>query len=93
VRGLAQINTHVDLIDWRGGRGFVGVEAALGALIAALVIARTQSGEPVGLLSHHLAMDEAAWDFLDLLMGKAAAMPEIEIQPAHELFASREARV
>jgi hypothetical protein len=93
VKGFAQINTHVDLIDWRGGRGFAGVEASLGALIQALVTSRTHSGEPVGILSHHLAMDEAGWDFLDLLMGRATTMPGLKIHPAHELFASREARV
>src|SRR5688572_4074005 len=27
--GITQINTHVDIIDWKGSRGFVGVEQAL----------------------------------------------------------------
>ena len=30
VAGLSEVNTHVDLIDWKGGRGFVGEAAALG---------------------------------------------------------------
>ena len=89
VRGLLQINTHVDLIDWKSGRGFAGEAAVLGALVAALAHARTVSDEPVGLLSHHLAMDGGAWDFLRSMWEKAPIMPGIRIQPAHELFAAK----
>lgn len=92
VRGLRQINTHVDLIDWKGTRGFVGVESALETLVRALGNARTQNWEPVGILSHHLAMDEGAWDFLMSAMGRARTMSGLKIHPAHDLFASREAR-
>jgi peptidoglycan/xylan/chitin deacetylase (PgdA/CDA1 family) len=93
VKGLRQINAHVDLIDWKGGRGFVGEEAALTALVAALRHSRTATGEPVGLLSHHLAMDERAWDFLSMLLGSAKKTPGIGVRAAGMLFASREARV
>ena len=89
VRGLLQINTHVDLIDWKSGRSFAGEAAVLGALVAALAHARTVSDEPVGLLSHHLAMDGRAWDFLRSMWEKAPIMPGIRIQPAHELFAAK----
>lgn len=93
VRGLRQINTHVDLIDWKGGRGFVGEPAALASLVAALAAARAGGGEPVGILSHHLAMDEGAWDFLISLWGRTRTMRAVKTPAAHELFASREARV
>jgi hypothetical protein len=93
VRGFRQINTHLDLIDWKGGRGFIGLEAALDTLIRALQTSRTSTGEPVGLLSHHLVMDGEAWDFLRSMLGRAQEMPGLKIQPAHDLFASREARV
>ncbi|HTR84685.1 MAG TPA: polysaccharide deacetylase family protein [Reyranella sp.] len=93
VKGLRQINAHVDLIDWKGGRGFVGEEAALSALVAALRHSRTATGEPVGLLSHHLAMDEGAWDFLSMLLGSAKTTPGLGVSAAQTLFASREARV
>jgi hypothetical protein len=88
VSGLLQINTHVDLIDWKSGRGFVGEAAALGALVAALAQARTVAAEPVGLLSHHLAMDGGAWDFLRSLWEKASTLPGIRVRPARELFAA-----
>jgi hypothetical protein len=93
VRGLSQANTHVDLVDWRGGRGFVGAAAAVAAFVQALSHARTEAGEPVGLLSHHLAMDGGAWDFLMSFWGRAAIMPGVKISSAHEVFALREARV
>ena len=87
VRGLLEVNTHVDLIDWKGGRGFVGEAAALDALVAALARARI-SGEPVGVLSHHLAMDGGAWDFLRSMWQKTLKMPGLCIRPANELFAT-----
>ncbi len=93
VRGLRQINTHVDLIDWKGGRGFVGENIALALLIDALAAARTTDGTPVGVLSHHLAMDEGAWDFLRSLWERISAKVGLRTSAAQELFASREARV
>jgi len=88
VRGLLQVNTHADLIDWKNGGGFAGEAAVLGALVSALAHARTVTAEPVGLLSHHLAMDGGAWDFLRSVLEKASTLPGIRIRPAHELFAA-----
>jgi len=88
VRGFRQVNAHVDLIDWKGHRGFAGVEACLVALVAALGRARTESDEPIGLLSHHLAMDDRAWDFLRLFWERAGTMSGTRVRPAHELFAA-----
>ncbi len=85
VKGLLEVNTHVDLIDWKA-RAFVGEAAALSALVAALVRARTASHEPVGVLSHHLAMDGEAWDFLRSMLEKATKLPGLRIRPARELF-------
>lgn len=93
VRGLRQINTHVDLIDWKDRARFVGHDAAVAALVEALRQSRRASGEPVGLLSHHLAMDEGAWIFLRSLLGEATKLPGVRLCSARDLFASREARV
>ncbi len=93
VRGLVQVNTHLDLIDWQGSRGFVGAERALHKLVTSLAQSRIDSGEPVGLLSHHLEMDDEAWEFLKSLLGKATTTPGVALNPARSLFASREARV
>jgi hypothetical protein len=79
--GLAQVNAHLDPIDWRGSRLFVGEAAALGRLVAVL-----DADEPIGILSHHLAMDEAGWGFLDRLLGVLAAHPGARLCGADELF-------
>lgn len=97
VRGLRQVNTHVDLVDWKARRGFAGDAFVLGQLVQALAQARLseargQSREPVGLLSHHLVMDEPGWDFLKSLLGRVTMTPDMRIVPAHALFASGEAR-
>lgn len=92
ARGLLEINTHVDLIDWKGERGFVGETAALTVLVDALARARVASpatsAEPVGILSHHLAMDGKAWDFLRSLWQRATILPGLRISPARTLFAT-----
>jgi hypothetical protein len=79
--GLIQINTHLDPIDWRGERLFVGEVAALERLIAVL-----DPDEPIGILSHHLAMDEPGWRFLDRLLGVLAAHPGAVLCSAADLF-------
>jgi hypothetical protein len=86
VRGLLQVNTHVDLIDWKHGRVFPGEEAALAALVTGLQRARAGGEEPVGILSHHLAMDAGAWDFLSLLWEKMKTLENIRVRPARALF-------
>jgi hypothetical protein len=87
VRSLLQVNTHVDLIDWKGGRLFAGEERALADLVSALARARSGQGEPVGILSHHLAMDAGAWDFLRSLWERMESLENIRVRSARELFA------
>jgi len=73
--GVLQVNCHVDLIDWRGGRGFIGEGAALGLLVQHLAARRSRGAdddEPTGILSHHAVHDEACWDFLDALFRRLA---------------------
>jgi hypothetical protein len=88
--GWVQVNAHVDLIKWRERR-FAGPESLLGAFVSALAAARV-APEPLGLLSHHLAMDEPAWDFLDLFWERVGRMPGVRIAAARCLFAPQEAR-
>jgi len=66
--GLRQTNCHVDVVDWRGGRGFVGHDRALAAVVAHLAARRARSvdpTEPTGLLTHHAVHEEATWTFID----------------------------
>jgi len=74
--GLVQVNTHVDLIDWRGTRGCRSDAALIGDLVAHLRArreARVDPAEPTGILSHHLNHDVACWEFLDTLFERTRA--------------------
>lgn len=65
--GLAELDVHVDIVDWHGSRGFVGAGAALGHLIAELRAQRDGEADPasaIGILTHHLVMDAATEDFM-----------------------------
>lgn len=62
-----RIDAHLDLMRWKGGARFRGEAKFLGEL-RGLLTERRRTGQwlaPVGLLTHHLAHDEAAWAFLD----------------------------
>jgi peptidoglycan/xylan/chitin deacetylase (PgdA/CDA1 family) len=80
VGPLPQINTQVDLIDWRGSRG--GRDA--GVLEAEIVAAMAQG--PVGILTHHLVHDAAAWGFLDALAEVTVGHPGCRWIPVSALL-------
>ncbi|MEH6523044.1 polysaccharide deacetylase family protein [Sulfitobacter sp.] len=64
--GLMQINTHIDPIYWRGHRGLVAPEVLIEGIAATLRErreGRTDTTEPLGLLTHHLVHDEDIWAF------------------------------
>lgn len=65
ANGAGATDVHLDLVDWRGARGFVGEAAALGGLIDELRARRLDDPEPaIGLLTHHLVMDQGTASFL-----------------------------
>src|SRR6185369_17023989 len=90
--GLLQVNVHVDIIDWRGGRQFAGDAAVIGALVAAMRQRRgdrsSTGPEPIGLLTHHLVMDESAWVFMHRLFNQLKMVQAVSILPPHEAFAA-----
>ena len=65
-------NTHLDPVDWRGTRSLVEPDRVAAAFAAAVA-----TGEPVGLLTHHLCFDEALWAFCAGLMALLAAHPAV----------------
>ena len=87
--GLLQVNTHVDVIDWHGGRVFVGEAAALGLLtghLRARRLGEADPNEPTGLLTHHLAHDAATWAFLDQLQDWLSRQAMIRWLSTGEVF-------
>ncbi len=69
--GGRRMDVHLDLLRWRGGARFRGQGRLLADLRRELA-RRRKAGlwtAPVGLLTHHLAHDEAAWAFLERFIG------------------------
>jgi hypothetical protein len=88
--GLVQVNSHVDLIAWRGDRGFVGVKAALAQAVEHLAARRRGSAdrdEPTGWLTHHLQHDAATWRFLEQLFECTREAGAVRWLSAGRLFA------
>jgi hypothetical protein len=62
VPGLTQIDCQLDNIDWSKRRSHP--PDMLAGRLAALVRQRRAAQAPIGILTHHLDHDEAAWAFL-----------------------------
>lgn len=85
----ARVNTHVDVIDWRGTRGFLGLAETLALMVGHLRAKRlgeADPDEPTGLLTHHLVHDTETWEFLGALLDWCATRPNIEWRSAADLF-------
>jgi hypothetical protein len=89
IAGVTQVNTHVDVIDWHGTRGFLGLRPTLHLLVQHLEAKRLGSADPAestGLLTHHLVHDTETWDFLGALLDWCAKKPIIKWRSAADLF-------
>ncbi len=80
------LNTHVDIIDWHGTRGGRSEAELVAELVAELRDRFAGSDEPVGVLTHHLVHDTAAWDFLSALFAVTGGHPAVRWSPASELL-------
>jgi predicted deacetylase len=68
--GVSRLDTHLDLLRWKGGGRFRGTWRFL-LRMRKLLAQRRLSGQwdqPIGLLTHHLDHDRAAWRFLDTFL-------------------------
>jgi len=76
--GLTQINTHLDPIAWKAGRGLAEPDMLIAQLVRQMADRRTgqaDNTEPYGILTHHLVHDEAIWAFTDMLLTRLAHGP------------------
>ena len=65
VSGFAEVNTHIDPVDWRGSRSAHSHAYILGMALDHLCARRSgdvDDREPTGFLSHHLMYDEPLWE-------------------------------
>ena len=65
--GVTQVDTHVDVVAWRAGRGFIGEAAALA--LAARHFAHEDG--PIGWLTHHAVHGREVMDFLTRLFDES----------------------
>lgn len=65
---LRVVNTTVDIMDWHGTRGCRDYALIIAEIVEQLDAALADPKQPpVGLLTHHLVHDEAAWALLERL--------------------------
>lgn len=77
---LPQVNTQVDIIDWHGSRRGRPTDVLEGEILAAM-----EAG-PVGILTHHLVHDMAAWGFLDRLLAVTEGHPGCQWVPVSAML-------
>ncbi len=88
--GLVQVNTHVDIIDWRGTRGYRGdvdVVAQALAHLRARRLGETDRDEATGLITHHLVHDDGCWRFISDFLQRYANHAAVRWPPASAIFA------
>lgn len=83
-----RIDAHLDLMRWRPAARFRG-EAGMWLALRRALAERRRAGRweaPIGVLTHHLVHDEAAWAFLRRLLDWTRQRPELAWTDAATLF-------
>jgi hypothetical protein len=80
-------DAHCDVLSWKNRKvRFAGVDSCVSDLVEHLKNKRIgiiDPDEPTCVLTHHLEMDDAAWDFMDTLFSMTTAHPAADwISPA-----------
>jgi len=87
--GIRCVNVHVDIIDWRGTRGFMGAGFVLDQVMSHLRARRVgeaDASEPTGLMTHHCFHDEACWGFIEEFVSRTRAQPAVDWLSAKRAF-------
>ncbi|HVW55716.1 MAG TPA: polysaccharide deacetylase family protein [Rhizobiaceae bacterium] len=85
---LPELNTQIDIVDWANGRQGHSLEWAAGELLRRLWQARERGGAPLGILTHHLVMDDQAWRILRDLILYLKVKKGFAFEAADDLLAS-----
>lgn len=87
--GVRCANTHIDIIDWKGTRGFRGDDAVIGQALEHLRARRSGTvdpDEPSGLITHHLVHDEASWTFIEAFLARTKRSPGVRWLSLADVF-------
>lgn len=93
VDGVRVANTHIDILRWDapGQPQALAQEDVFGRLALLVRKRRLSPGadpEPIGLLSHHRAMADDAWQLMDMLFRTFRDLPGIEWIAPPRVFAA-----
>ena len=85
--GVRQLNTHVDLIDWKDQGRWRDLDEVIALLTEALATSRTSHGHaPIGILSHHLRANAGTQRVLIQLLEGTARQPGLRWASAKQLL-------
>lgn len=88
IGSVRRIDTHVDIVDWGSRAGVRAPTELVARLLAVLQLSRAgQLDEPLGILSHHRAMADGTWEFLDQLLAMLAEFSCVAWPQPGEIFA------
>ena len=90
VERLRQVNCHLDPVNWREDRGFIGEQKAIEAIQLHLLGRRVgilDSEEPTGILTHHLDQSPEVWQFCRKLFTQLNQHPAVEWLDAETIWA------
>jgi hypothetical protein len=86
ARRAREVNTHLDIFDWKGTRGPLPRHQALAVLAAELERRLAGEDEPLGILTHHLRHQPESWDLLEELFSLLGPHPAAVWPPPTALF-------
>lgn len=89
--GLLQVNTHLDVIDWRRGRVVKDEHLIAGLLLRKLRWRRerkVRAAEPLGLLTHHAYWDAAKERIIVNLLEATRSHPAVQWHTPSQAFAT-----
>lgn len=81
--GLRHINCHVDPIVWREGKRLMSAAELAEVTIRQL---EREGRQPIGLLTHHLDMNDEAFDRVAAYLSALAEHPLVDFVDPRELF-------
>lgn len=84
LEGVARLDAHLDVLRWKGGGRFRGRWRFLSRMRRLMAQRRVSENwdEPMGLLTHHLDHDTAAWAFLDQFLAAFPIHARQDLTPA-----------
>ena len=91
--GLRQVNTHIDILDFKAGRCFRGREYCLDLMVRHLKARREGEVDRLqctGLLTHHLAHDDGCWSFCEELFERLAFRDRVQWRSVVDLLPEKQ---